>query len=82
MLLFGFYGNAKVLEVYNWSMKQERIASISFNASPDYGETYDQNYYYQLIKTQSSQMKSYLESYSNIVDSRATELNRAVENLK
>lgn len=77
-----FYGNAKVLEVYNWSMQQERIASVSFNASPDYGETYDQNYYTKLTKTQSSQMKSYLESYSNIVDSRVKELNRAVANLK
>ena len=77
-----FFTSAQVLEVYNWSMKQEMIPSICFSGDPWYGETYDQGYLEKLHKTSSSQMKSFLESNSPIVDARANELNTAISKLK
>lgn len=76
-----YFNNAQILEVYNWSMQQKnRVASVSF--SPLNGEEYDQDWTQKFYKTPSGQMKTFLESNSNIIDTRVNNMNKAIGKLK
>lgn len=76
-----YFSNAQTLEVYNWCMQQpERVASVSF--SPLNGEEYDQDWTLKFNKTTSDQLKTFLESNSNIIDTRVKNMNKAIEALK
>lgn len=76
-----FFSSKQVLDVYNWSMEQSnRVASVGF--SPLNGEDYDQDWTGQLCKTTSGQMKTFLESNSNIIDVRIKNMNKAIDALK
>lgn len=76
-----FFCSKQVLDVYKWSMEQtNRVASVGFG--PLNGEDYDQDWTVQLCMTTSGQIKTFLESNSNIIDVRIKNMNKAIDALK
>ena len=77
--LSGFFCNAQNLEVYNWCMNQTNtIWSTYFNSAEDtFGS--DAN---GIVTLPGSQVKSFIDSNSSVIDRRVSRFNEMLANIK